>query len=204
MIYRYPTKVRGELKYTRRVSSSWSTGGTRGISLVKNPAVSHKWGKGGIVITTKEPSSSSFVIQIFRIRFNPFCLGTGCIAPKALKTLFVFPIFWLWAYLMNVIPETSREHNTNQIFTFLFLTMASATSWKVILWCVISCYSIFSFMCVFCRLLFVLFLLVIVLSVLLRYTDSDYPFGIFKLFFYDSLFYIRYRTHILYISGLGC
>ena len=27
-----------------------------------------------------------------------------------------------------------------------------------------------------------LFLLTIVLSVLLRYTDSDYPFGIFKLF----------------------
>ena len=31
---------------------------------------------------------------------------------------------------------------------------------------------------------FVLFLLAIVLSVLLRYADSDYPFGIFKLFFY--------------------
>jgi hypothetical protein len=29
---------------------------------------------------------------------------------------------------------------------------------------------------------FVLFLLVIVLSVLLQYTDSDYPFGIFKIF----------------------
>jgi hypothetical protein len=29
---------------------------------------------------------------------------------------------------------------------------------------------------------FVLFLLAIVLSVLLRYTDSYYPFGIFKLF----------------------
>jgi hypothetical protein len=29
---------------------------------------------------------------------------------------------------------------------------------------------------------FVLFLLAIVLSVLLRYTVSDYPFGIFKLF----------------------
>ena len=29
---------------------------------------------------------------------------------------------------------------------------------------------------------FVLFLLVIVLSVLLRYADSDYPFGIFKYF----------------------
>ena len=38
---------------------------------------------------------------------------------------------------------------------------------------------------VFCSSLFVLsyfFLLTIVLSVLLRYTDSDYPFGIFKLF----------------------
>ena len=29
---------------------------------------------------------------------------------------------------------------------------------------------------------FVLFLLAIVFSVLFRYTDSDYPFGIFKLF----------------------
>jgi hypothetical protein len=34
----------------------------------------------------------------------------------------------------------------------------------------------------FCRSLFVLFLLPIVLSVLLRYTVSDCPFGIFKLF----------------------
>jgi hypothetical protein len=34
----------------------------------------------------------------------------------------------------------------------------------------------------FCRSLFVHFLLAIVLSVLLRFTDSDYPFSIFKLF----------------------
>jgi hypothetical protein len=38
-------------------------------------------------------------------------------------------------------------------------------------------------MCMLCRSLFVLFLLAIVLSVL-RYTDSDYPFGIFKLFLF--------------------
>ena len=44
-----------------------------------------------------------------------------------------------------------------------------------------SCYSICSFICMFCRSLFVLFLLAIVLSVLLRYTYSDYLFGIFKL-----------------------
>ena len=45
-----------------------------------------------------------------------------------------------------------------------------------------SCYSILSFMCTFCRSLFVLFLLAIVLSILLWYTDFDYPLGIFKLF----------------------
>jgi hypothetical protein len=45
-----------------------------------------------------------------------------------------------------------------------------------------SCFSIFSFMSMFCRSLFVLLYLAIVLSVLLRYTDSDYRFGIFKLF----------------------
>ena len=33
---------------------------------------------------------------------------------------------------------------------------------------------------------FCTFFFVIVLSVLLRYTDSDYPFGIFKLFLYTQ------------------
>ena len=40
---------------------------------------------------------------------------------------------------------------------------------------------IFSFMCMFCRSLFVPFLLTIAVTVL-RFTDSDYSFGIFKLF----------------------
>ena len=48
-----------------------------------------------------------------------------------------------------------------------------------------SCCSFFSFLCsrlliVVCH--FVFFLLSIVLSVLLRFTDSDYPFSFFKLF----------------------
>ena len=50
-------------------------------------------------------------------------------------------------------------------------------------WC--TCYQIFSFICMFCRSLFVFlcfFFFLIVLSFLLRYTDSDYPFGIFKPF----------------------
>jgi len=42
----------------------------------------------------------------------------------------------------------------------------------------------FTFMCTLSRSLFVLFLLAIVFSMLLRLTDYDYPFDIFKLFFH--------------------
>ena len=54
-------------------------------------------------------------------------------------------------------------------------------------------HTIFSFMCMICRSLFVplsFFLLAIVLSVLLRFTDCDYLFGIFRLilsFFFWTL-----------------
>ena len=41
-------------------------------------------------------------------------------------------------------------------------------------------------LCVFCRSLFILFRLDIVLSALLRFMDSDYSFGIFKLLFSDK------------------
>jgi hypothetical protein len=44
-----------------------------------------------------------------------------------------------------------------------------------------SCYSIFSFMCMFCRSWFVLFLWSFC-CLHLWFTDSDYPFGIIKLF----------------------
>ena len=52
-----------------------------------------------------------------------------------------------------------------------------------------SCHSIFSFMCSVLQIVvcpFVLFRLTIVLSVL-RFTDFDYLFGIFKLFLYQKL-----------------
>jgi len=45
--------------------------------------------------------------------------------------------------------------------------------------------------------MFVLLLLVIVLHVLLRLTLSDYPIGIFKLFFQD-MFEVFHIAHILY------
>jgi hypothetical protein len=58
-----------------------------------------------------------------------------------------------------------------------------------------SCYSIFSFMCMFCKSFFVPFLLVIVC--LLRFTDSDYPIDIFKLFLYN------YRLRIITLLNIS-
>jgi hypothetical protein len=61
------------------------------------------------------------------------------------------------------------------------------------------CYSIFSFICMFCRPLFVILfclLLAIVLLVLLRFTDSDYTFGIFKLFLPTSFVFVFLQCRI--------
>ena len=49
---------------------------------------------------------------------------------------------------------------------------------------------------------FVLFLLAIVLSVLLRYTDSDYHFGIFKLFLFMLFIFIYVYWNTISISDV--
>ena len=65
---------------------------------------------------------------------------------------------------------------------------------------------IFSFICMFCWSLFVLFLLAIVLCVLLRYMDSDCLLGILKLFFkaintYFKIFgFTRLRINPIYVT----
>jgi hypothetical protein len=63
-------------------------------------------------------------------------------------------------------------------------------------------YSIFSFICMFSSSLFVLFLLPIVLSVLLRYPYSDYPFGVFKLFL-DTRMYWNFCVVVLLEFSVG-
>ena len=61
-----------------------------------------------------------------------------------------------------------------------------------------SCYSIFSYMYVLQIVVcpFVIFFLAIVLSVLLPYTDSDCPFGIFELFLLSSIIMCTERWKI--------
>jgi hypothetical protein len=62
-----------------------------------------------------------------------------------------------------------------------------------------SCYSIFCFICMFCRsLFFTLYLFFTIVLSVLRYTDSDYPFGIFKFFekFYGRHHDLGYRYRV--------
>ena len=60
-----PTKNRGELICSRRISISCSTCGTRRVTLLTNPLISHEWGKNRIVIKTNETNPWSFATRSF-------------------------------------------------------------------------------------------------------------------------------------------
>jgi len=64
-VTRTPLKTRGELRCSGRVSSSWSTSGTRRVNLVTNPVINREWGKDREVFTTSGTYPWSFVTQIF-------------------------------------------------------------------------------------------------------------------------------------------
>jgi hypothetical protein len=51
-VTRTPLKTGGELRCSTRVSSSFSTSGTRRVNLVTNPLINHEWGKDQEVFTT--------------------------------------------------------------------------------------------------------------------------------------------------------
>ena len=66
------------------------------------------------------------------------------------------------------------------------------------------CCSIITFICILCRLLFVLlfFVLAIVLSVLRWFPASDYPFGIFKLLNFALSVLLRFTASHYYPFGI--
>ena len=99
-------------------------------------------------------------------------LVVTCLPP----VLMVKPFAW---YLLSIMKHNilKRVSLVKQELLILLKAPAFTFGFKCG-----SCYSIFSFMCMLCRSLF--FLLAIVLSVLLRYTASDYHFGFIKLFIY--------------------
>ena len=70
-----------------------------------------------------------FMNNIFGDKFIPFffwpsCLGHFTFLLTKTSKLFGFPFFWLWAYLMKVIPETHRAHLIRFLcFYFFYHTM---------------------------------------------------------------------------------
>ena len=64
-VTRTSLKNRGALRCSWSVGSSCSTSGTRRVSLVTNPVISHEWWKDQKVIMTSGTYPWSFVTQIF-------------------------------------------------------------------------------------------------------------------------------------------
>jgi len=64
-VTRTPLKTGDELRCSGRVSSSYSTSGTRRVNLVTNPVISREWGTDREVFTTSGTYPWSFVTQIF-------------------------------------------------------------------------------------------------------------------------------------------
>jgi hypothetical protein len=72
-VTRTPLKTGGELRCSRRVSSSCSTSDTHRVNLVTNPVISHEWGKDREVFTTSGTYPWSFVPHIFHIGQPSHC-----------------------------------------------------------------------------------------------------------------------------------
>ena len=85
-VTRTPIKTGDELRYFRLVRSSYSTCGTRHVTLVTNQVISRGWGKDRIVITTNGTYPWSFVTQILQ-NSEPIHLIWLCICPVGLMVL---------------------------------------------------------------------------------------------------------------------
>jgi hypothetical protein len=64
-VTRTPLKTGGELRCSRRLSSTCSSSDTRHVNLVTNPAISREWGKDREVFATSGTYPWSCVTQIY-------------------------------------------------------------------------------------------------------------------------------------------
>jgi hypothetical protein len=119
--------------------------------------------------------------QDFIYVYHPFivyCIATDMFVPLVVNTSRSFPHSW---FLTGFVTRLTRRVSlVEQELPTLpeHLSSPSVFSGLRVTQSLVLCVCFVDLVCPF-----VLFLLAIVLSVLLRYTDSDYPFGIFKLFY---------------------
>ena len=95
--------------------------------------------------------------------------------PLVVNTSWSFPHSWLVARFVTILTRWVPLVEQELSILLEHLSSPPVFSGACVTRSLVLC------VCFVCP--FVIFLLAIVLSVLLRYTDSDYPFGIFKLFF---------------------
>jgi hypothetical protein len=79
-VTRTPLKTGGELRCSRRVSSSCSTSGTHCVNLVTNPVISHEWGKDRDVVATSGTYLFSYPILYLSFTLQ-HCLILSFISP---------------------------------------------------------------------------------------------------------------------------
>ena len=136
------------------------------------------------------------VVNITTIRSRPFFPLIACLSKYLWRNFLIvyfFTAMVLRPQIVNValIINFNIQQNANvilfskttsKIYSSIISIIHDKTNQHVQVF--IACLHLQFYMYVLQILVcpFVLFLLAIVLSVLLRYTDSDYPFGIFKLF----------------------
>jgi len=100
--------------------------------------------------------------------------------PSVIITIRSFPYSWL---INEFVTRVTRRvpHVEQELLTFPeHLSSAPDFSWDRVAWSLVFC-------AMFCTPLFVLFLLAIAVSVVIRFTASDYPFGIFNLFLWHGI-----------------
>jgi len=86
-VTRTPVKTGGELRYSGRVSSSWSTGDTRRVTIITNPSIGHEWGKDKKVFRQVEHNFDYYLsLSSFSFDHRIFCLSFFGLPPWYLQT----------------------------------------------------------------------------------------------------------------------
>jgi hypothetical protein len=116
----------------------------------------------------------------------PLCIEVSLPSQKSERSFICVLGELKYNYINYVHKQAHSKYYLNLNVTPILLTFRG--TWVYPRFLVGSCYPIFSYMCYVLYIVacpFVLFLLAVVLSVLLRFTDSDYLFCIVKLSFFN-------------------
>jgi hypothetical protein len=129
---------------------------------------------GGLLLTRKLVNQWFLVIKL-KWTLQKFQQKT----PFVVITIWPFPHSWLITGFVTRVTRRSHIWNRNCFPVWIHTGFSRVGVARSLVFCAMFCSSLFIF--------FPFFLLAIALSVLLRFTVSDYSFSIFKLFFFPDI-----------------